>query len=117
VQEQSFEFLYGYHVEFNQQMDWGALNNVVTIVKASNEVFCPNTTGAAFYFQTKDLPSHNLGASIRAIPSVDLGATIYPQSSFFFYGRTYVFKISGVKDYAGNEMEEFNFTFTIEDKP
>jgi len=113
-QNSSYFLLYGYHVKFNEVMDWGPAKTIVTIAKATNLAFCPNTVGEASYFETADLPSVRLGAYINPVPSVDLGAVIYPQSSFFFYGRTYTVTVSGVKDYSGNTMEPYTFTFTIE---
>jgi len=115
ILEQTFNFLCGYHVEFNELIDWGPAAMVITNAKVANLAFCPNTEGAAFYFTTKDLTSYNLGATIRAIESVDLAATIYPQSTFFFYGRTYTVTLSGIKDFAGNELAPFSYSFTIED--
>jgi len=115
VIEKDFHLLYGYHAVFDEVIDWGPNKDVVIIVEAMNEVFCPNTESDAFYFQTSDLASSDLSASIAAIGSVDLGATIYPQNKFFFYGRTYTVTVSGVKDFAGNVMPAQTFTFTIED--
>jgi hypothetical protein len=88
---------------------------VTITIEASNLVFCPNTEGEAFYFQTRDFESLNLGATIRAVESVNLGAVIYPQSTAFFYGQTYTVTISGVKDFSGNEMAPYVFSFIIED--
>jgi len=111
---QNFHFLYGYHCEFGEIINWGPHAEVITTIEASNLAFCPNMEGESFYFETLDLPSVNLGASIKAIESINLGATIYPQNTFFFYGRTYTITISGVKDYGGNEMAPYTFSFTIE---
>jgi len=114
IEEQDHYLLYGYHVEFDELVDWGPKSTVVTSVKVSNQVFCPNTVGEAVFFETRDLESYDLGASIGAIESVDLGASIFPQSTFFFYGRTYKVKIEGVKDFAGNALSPYEFEFTIE---
>ena len=113
--EQSYYLLYGYNVAFNKLVDWGPHQEVVTTIEATNEVFCSNTVTDAFYFETRDLEALNLSASIRAIESVDLGAVIYPQNTFFFYGRTYTITVTGVKDYNGNEMPPYDLVFTIED--
>lgn len=115
VLEQDFHLLYGYNCFFNEVIDWGPKTEVVTTIDATNEAFCPNTEGEAFYFETADYTSHDLGASINPIGSVDLGATLYPQNTFFFYGRTYTITVSGVRDYHDNEMEPYVFSFTIED--
>jgi len=117
VIEQAYYLLYGYHVEYNELIDWGPNAVVTTSVKASNLAFCSNTEGEAVYFETRDLESCNLAASIYAIESKDLGATIYPQSTAFFYSRRYRIKIEGIKDFAGNEMPVYEFEFIIEDSP
>jgi len=115
ISEETYNLLYGYNVLFNEVVDWGANTQVDVLVQATNEVMCPNTVGEGFYFVTAELPSVNLGAYIRAVEYVDLNATIYPQSTSFFYGKTYSITISGVKDYSGNIMDPYTFTFTIED--
>jgi hypothetical protein len=115
VEEQDFYLLYGYNLLFDEVADWGPDRRVDVLVQATNEVTCPNTEGEGFYFTTADLPSVNLGASIRAVEPVDLGAVLHPQSTFFFYGRTYTVTVSGIKDFSGNEMEPYELTFTIED--
>jgi len=114
ILEQNYYLLYGYHVEFSELIDWGPKSTVVTSVKASNLAFCPNTEGEAVYFETRDLESYDLRASISAIDSVDLGASIYPQNKFFFYGRAYTITVSGIKDFGGNELDPVVFSFTIE---
>ena len=115
VEEQTFHLLYGYNLKFEDLIDWGPSKEVITVVKAKNLAFCPNLEGEALYFRTADLPSVDLGATIQAVESVDLGAVIYPQSTAFFYGRTYIVTISGVRDYHGNEMDPYTIQFTIEE--
>jgi len=114
IEDVDFTFLSGYRVEFNDYIDWGPRNTVITTVKASNLAFCPNTEGASTYFETAELQSIDLNASIMCAESVNLGAQIYPQNTFYFYGRTYMVTISGVKDFSGNIMEPVTFSFTIE---
>jgi len=114
VVEQTFHLLYGYHCTFDEIVDWGPKKEVITTIEATNLAFCPNTEGEVFYFETRDLNSYDLGATIRPVESVNLGAVIYPQSTFFFYGRTFTITVSGVKDFAGNEMAPYVFSFTIE---
>jgi hypothetical protein len=115
IAEQTFDLLYGYNTLFDEVVDWGANKQVDVLIRAKNEVICPNEVGEGFYFITAELSSVNLGASIRAVESINLGAVIYPQSTTFFYGKTYTITISGVKDYSGNIMDPYTFTFTIED--
>ena len=114
VVEQDYYLLYGYHVEYDDLVDWGPKSTVVTSVKVNNLAFCPNTVGEAAYFETRDLESYDLGASIFGIESVDLGATVRTQSTAFYYGQTYRITVSGVKDFSGNEMPVYEFEFMIE---
>jgi hypothetical protein len=115
IREQLFRLLYGYNCKFNELIDWGSKQDVVFTIEAANLAFCSNTEGEAFYFETAELPSRDLGASIRAISSVDLNAVLYPQNTFFFYGRTYTITVSGIRDFSGNELVPYVFIFTIED--
>jgi len=115
VRELTFHLLYGYNLEFEKLIDWGPKTEVVTTIQASNLAFCPNTEGDSFYFETEELPSYDLGAFIEGVVKhVDLGATIYPQSTFFFYDRTYTITVSGVKDFHGNIMDTYTFSFRVE---
>jgi len=116
TEEEDYYLLYGYNVKFNEVVDWGPKKEVVTTVDVKNLAFCPNKVGDAFYFETADLHSCDLNATIKAIESVDLNATIYPQNTFFFYERTYTVKISGIQDFAGNKTSDFSFSFTIENE-
>lgn len=115
ILEQTYHLLYGYHCEFDELVDWGPKKEVIITIEAANTVICPNVEGEAFYFETADLYAHDLGASITAISSVDLPAVLYPQNTFFFYGRTYTITVSGIRDFSGNELAPYVFTFTIED--
>ncbi len=115
VEEQDFYLLYGYNALFEDVIYWGPNRQIDILVQATNEVLCPNTESEAFWFKTADLPARDLGATIRAIEFVDLGAVIYPQSTVFFYGKTFTVTVSGVKDFSGNIMDPYIFTFTIED--
>ena len=115
VSEQTFYLLYGYNAIFEDWVGWGPNVQVDIRAQASNSVRCSNTVGEGFYFITADLEAVNLGATIRAIESVDLGAKIYPQSTAFFYGETYTGTISGVTDFAGNIMDPYTYMFMIED--
>ena len=116
TEEENYYLLYGYNVKFNELIDWGPKREIVIWAQAKNEAFCPNIETDAFYFETADLNSYDLGATIKAVESVDLNATIYPQNTFFFYGRSYTVIISGIKDFYGNKMSEFSFDFTIKNE-
>lgn len=114
VLEEDFYLLYGYDLKLNEVIVWKPDRRIVIRAEATNLAFCPNNEGTAYYFDTRDYDSLNLPVSIRAVTSVDLPVEIYPQSTTFFYGKTYTVKIKGVKDFAGNLMEDFEYTFTIE---
>jgi len=117
TEEEDYYLLYGYNVKFNEVVDWGPKKEVVTTVDVKNLAFCPNKVGDAFYFETADLHSCDLNATIKAVESVDLEATIFPQSTAFFYSMTYKIIISGIRDFTGNIMPSYEFEFTIEDPP
>lgn len=116
TKEEDYYLLYGYNVKFDELIDWGPKKEVVITADAKNLAFCPNIVGEASYFETADLRSYDLGASINPVGYVNLGATIFPQNTFFFYGRTYKIKIENVKDFSGNIMPVYEFEFTIENK-
>jgi len=115
VEDKDFYLLYGYDLHPNEVIDWGPNKTVVVRVEAQNLVFCPNREGEAFDFTTVDLKSMNLKCTIRPVGYVDLLVQISPQSTVFYYGKTYTIKLKGVKDFAGNVMPDFEYTFTIED--
>lgn len=116
VKEEDYYLLYGYRCEFNEVVDWGPKKEIVIWTQVKNEAFCPNIVSEATFFETADLHSRNLNAIINPIGYVDLGATIFPQSTAFFYGRTYTVTVSGVRDFHGNKMPKSVFSFTIENK-
>jgi hypothetical protein len=113
---------FGYIVEMNNRSqdgwDLGFNSEVVVRASAENMASCPIKNAEAFWFTTEDNNNRLLGASIVGIPrsSSDLSASIYPQSTAFFYGKTYKIVLRA-SDFAGNEMEPFEFEFKIEDKP
>ena len=115
VLEEHFYLLYGYDLKFSETgVYWGADNRVYVTATANNMAVCNNTEGAHYYFDTAQYPSLNLAANINAVQSRDLSCSIYPVSAAFYYGQTYTVKVTGVKDFHGNLMEPFTYTFTIE---
>lgn len=114
IVEEDFNLLFGYHIEFPEYIDWGPGNEVTIYAEARNETMCSNKEIYATYFETKDLDSVNLSATILPTGWANLQASIEPQSKYFFYGRTYKIKVAGIKDFSGNELEPFEFEFTIE---
>jgi hypothetical protein len=115
VEEKDFYFLYGYDLQLDEVVDWGPNKQILVRAEAKNLAFCPGTAGAAFDFETVDLTSFNLPCSIMPVSFMDLNAEIAPQSTVFFYGKTYTVRLSNVKDFAGNIMPDLEYTFTIED--
>lgn len=116
IREQSYYLLYGYDIDFNEVVDWGASSQVDIVAKAINEAFCPQGSSDAFYFVTRDLHRLDLQSTIKPVSAVDLGSTIRTQSTAFYYGKTYTVTVSGVRDFAGNELNPFDYTFTIREE-
>ena len=114
VLDEDFILLYGYNIVPSTAMYFKPNSTVVVRGQASNEAFCPNKESLAFYFKTVDYDSFNLKMSIFPTKPVDISMSIYPQSTTFFYGNTYTVTISGIKDFSGNELEPFDYSFTIE---
>jgi len=119
----NFYVTFGYIVEYVNQpqdgWDFGYNTEVVVRASAENASSCPVSNAEAFWFTTEDRTNRHLGASIVGVPAAvteDLPASIYPQSTAFFYGKTYKVVLRA-KDFAGNEMEPFEFEFKTEDKP
>lgn len=119
-----FYLTFGYLVEYENShingWDFGYSTEVVVRASAENSVSCPVKNAAAFWFETEARPQKHLGASIVGVPAREdtsnMSASIYPQSTAFFYGETYKVVLRA-KDLAGNEMEPLEFEFKIEDKP
>lgn len=117
ILEEDYDLLFGYRAVFDEYLDWGYGKEIVVWSTAKNDVVCPNTETFATYFGTRDLDDRSLGATIFPIgfEGSNLGASIVPQSKYFFPGYTYAITVSGVKDHSGNEMQSFTYSFTVED--
>jgi len=114
ILENSYKFMYGGNIEFNDVVDFGPGNQVMVWAKAYNTKQCRQFSTSAYYFNTAEFSSVNLKASINPVGFVDLPITIYPQNTFFFYGGYYTVTISGIKDYSGNILPEYSYRFYIE---
>jgi len=110
----NYYLLHGYDVKYTNTEPYDATTNILVRMQASNTADCYNTEADAYSFVTKDLPGYNLHSSIRCVVYEDLGAEIYPQSTAFFYDKTYTITMKGVRDLNGNTLEDFVLTFTIE---
>lgn len=126
VLEKDFYLTFGYIVEYDNPkgyegaFDYGYNNKIAVRVTAENMASCPKANSVAYIFETEDYKQRDLGASING-QSVnrsmeDLPASIYPQSTAYFYGEEYEVVITA-KDFAGNEMSPFILKYIIEGKP
>lgn len=121
VLEKDFYLTFGYVVEYdNTGFDYGFGNKVAVRVTAENMASCPKEESVAFIFETADYKQKDLGASIVAKPFAqsqeDMPATIYPQSTAYFYGKEFEIVVRA-RDFAGKEMEPFILRYKIEDAP
>ncbi len=127
VLERDYYLTYGYLVEYDNTervgLGYGYGTQVLVRMAGENLATCPKFSADAYYFTTELRRPVDLSASIvgLAVPEdymypVDLGTQISPQSTAFFYGKTFRV-ILNAKDFAGNEMEPYEFEFKIEDTP
>lgn len=114
ILDENFFLLYGYDIVPGTSPEFKANDRVFVRAEASNATFCPNKEASAFYFETIDYDSFDLNMTIFPIGSANLQMSIMPQSTAFFYGRTFTVTIDGVKDFNGNLMPPFEYSFTIE---
>lgn len=120
VLEKDYYLTYGYKVEFSnwdrKLIDFGFENKIVVRMRAENLMSCPKESVDAYWFETKSLYHKDLSCSIRGSYIEDLTASIFPQSTAYFYGKTYRLVVNA-SDFAANKMQEFVLEYTIEDKP
>ena len=114
IADQDFNLLFGYDIQLDEIAQWDAGSVIPVRAVAKNLAFCPHIEAVSFQFETVDLEAINLPCYLNAIQYVELPATIYPQSTAFFYGKTYKVTVRNVKDYHGNVMPDFEYEFTIE---
>jgi len=112
----NFPLLFGYSLELNVPTKFEYTKDIIVHSCATNAVSCPNTECNSFVFTTVDYPSYNLSASISCVLNENLAASIFPQSTAFFYGKRYDIKIANIKDYSGNVMSPVVLSFIIEEK-
>lgn len=122
--EEWFYLTFGYIVEYDNKprIDIGFdYNTKVTVrVTAENYASCPKTTADGHRFITEHRENVDLCASIVGMFHADdvsnLSAEIYPQSTAYFYGKTFEIEINA-KDFANNVMEPVILRYKIEDRP
>lgn len=121
VLEKDYYLTFGYIVEYdNKGLDYGYGTEVAVRVTAENMASCPNEDSVAYIFETEHYREKDLGAFITGKPldkdREDLPASIYPQSTAYFYGKEFEV-IVNAKDFAGKSMETFVLRYRIEDDP
>jgi hypothetical protein len=126
ILEQDFYLTFGYIVEYinrpelSGNMDYGFGHKIAVRVVAENYASCPQVSSLAWEFESKSQFNNDLGASIigrfHAWDYNDMLATIYPQSTAYFYGKEFRVVVKA-KDFAGNQMEPLILAYRIEDKP
>lgn len=125
ILERSYYLTNGYFMEYSNypdKFDLGWENQILVRMSAEDLATCTKFSADAYWFVTEHLIPKDLGASIVGIPapvveaSEDLQVSIYPQSTAFFYGKTFRVVLT-CKDFEGNEMEPYEFEFKIEDGP
>jgi len=114
VLEIDYRFFYGADIKLNELIDLGSERSIDVWSKATNLMNCPEFSTISYSFETQQRLHSDLNVYIKPISYVDLPVTLYPQNTFFFYGRTYNVIISGLKDVSGNVTPEYIHTFTIE---
>lgn len=117
ILERDYYLAYGYKIEFenlkNKYIDFGYENKIVVRMTAENLASCPKESTDAYWFETKHQHFSDLACVIRGSYLNDLSASIYPQSTTYFYGKTYRLVVNA-RDFAGNEMEEFVLVYKIQ---
>jgi len=125
VLERSYYLTNGYfmdYVNYPGRFDFGWENQILVRMSAEDLATCPKFSADAYWFITEHLIPKDLSARIVGIPAPvteaieNLQASISPQSTAFFYGKTFRVVLT-CKDFEGNIMEPYEFEFKIEDGP
>lgn len=112
-----FSVLFGFNVVLNDVVDWGVSEDIYIRLQAKNTAFCSNEVSDSFKVTSANMLHSELISSINPISYSDITSSIYPQSTTFFYNKTYRIKLRNVKDFAGNILPEVIYEFTVEKKP
>lgn len=119
VYTKSYKTTSGFELSYKNK-DLYSYADVVDIRIASNNLESGRfhaTDGGVF--ETIEMRSLGLSATISpmsGVESSDISAEIYADSNAYFYGKEFTVTIKA-KDFAGNEMEPFTFSYRIEDAP
>lgn len=114
--EKEYGLQFGYEIFWNEVNYWNPLQEVPIFVITKNNSTPSNISYFSTFFETINYRDTDLEVLISADGSgkLDLSSTIIPQSTWFFNGKTYSITVSGIKDFAGNELLPETFMFTIE---
>ena len=116
VKDQEFILYYGYEVVHYNNHPFEHLVPVNVFVSAKNKYSNFKYLDANYFFTTYSNPSSELAASITAIrPIADLNASITAVAPEHRYGETVVVELF-LRDFAGNELGPYTFSYTIEDR-
>ncbi len=125
VLERSYYLTNGYFMDYANypgKFDYGWENQILVRMSAEDLATCPKFSADAYWFVTEHLKPKDLSARIVCIPAPvteaikDLQVSVYPQSTAFFYGKTFRVVLT-CRDFEGNIMEPYEFEFKIEDGP
>ena len=126
ILERSYYLVAGYLVDYDNiekfGFDYGYETQVLVRMSAEDLATCPTFSAEAYWFKTEGLKGRDLGAGITGVlpdtvsAEVSLPASISPKSLAYFYGKTFRVVLT-CKDFAGNEMEPYEFEFKIENVP
>lgn len=112
-----FVLYYGYRFLHNNNSPFEHNSQVNVFVQAKNLKKFNKYLNTNYYFTTYQQPNNDITAEIEAIvPWRDLKAEIGVIAPTQSYGQTMVIEIY-VKDFDGNELGPYSFSYKIEDQP
>lgn len=112
-----FVLYYGYRFLQNNSSPFQHNSQVNVFVQAKNVKRFNKYLNTSYYFTTYQQPSKDISAEIEAIvPWRDLGAEIGVIAPTHSYGQTITVEVY-VKDFDGNELGPYTFSYKIEDQP
>lgn len=117
VYEKNYELSYGYEASWHKVTYWGPDKEVPVAVSATNTSLASNTSYFSTFFKTRKYINTDLGAEIFAygFGTKDILTYIEPRSKHFMHGKTYSITVSGIRDFSGNILTDFTYSFTIEE--
>jgi hypothetical protein len=113
-----FGILSGYQIKhINNRQDLYPLSEKVYVFSsAENKAYKKSSCTVGYYFTIKDLSASRLTASIGLSSGInDLNATVEVNTPAFLPGK-HITMVLNAKDYAGNAMDPFTISFTLEER-